>query len=128
MSLNLNYIKKFDIEITNKCNARCPGCIRTVDGDTHPLLQQNITEWSLKEFSNLFPKDIISDKEFIFGGTVDDPFMNKSIIDITKYILDNNGIIEMHTNTGANTKEVFSEMGKLSKETGRLLVLSLIHI
>tara|TARA_B100000029_G_C17574428_1_gene957704 strand:- start:298 stop:1350 length:1053 start_codon:yes stop_codon:yes gene_type:complete len=123
MPLSLNNIKKFDIEITNKCNARCPGCIRTVNGDTHPLLKQNITEWSMEDFSNLIPKDIINGKEFIFGGTVDDPFMNKNIIPITKYILDNGGSIEIHTNTGANTEKTFKEMGRLSKESGRLLVI-----
>jgi len=123
MSFSINNITKFDVEITNKCNARCPGCIRTVDGDTHPFLKQNITEWSLEEFSNIFPKELVSGKEFIFGGTVDDPFMNKNIVTITKYILDNGGMIEMHTNTGANTKETFAEMGKMSSESQRLLVI-----
>ena len=123
MSLTIDYIKKIDIEITNKCNARCPGCIRTVDGDTHPFLKKNISEWSLEDFSKLLPADIISGKEFIFGGTVDDPFMNRNIVPITEYILGNGGKIELRTNTGANTKETFARMGQLSKETGRLLVV-----
>ena len=119
----INNIKKIDVEITNKCNARCPGCIRTVNGDTHPFLQSNITEWSLDYFKSIFSKDIVNGKEFIFGGTVEDPFMNNNVVSIVEYVLENNGIVEMHTNTGANTKETFSQLGKLSKDTQRLLVV-----
>ncbi len=122
MPLNLNYIKKFDMELTNKCNARCPGCTRTVDGDTHPFLKANQLQWTLDEFSSLLPPEVIDNKEFTFGGTVDDPLMNTNIVSIVEYILDNNGEVEIFTNTGANTKETFSKLGKLSKKTNRLRV------
>ena len=99
MSFSINNITKFDVEITNKCNARCPGCIRTVNGDSHPLLKQNITEWSLEDFINIFPSKLVNGNEFMFGGTVDDPLMNKNIVPIVEYILENDGILEIQTNT-----------------------------
>jgi MoaA/NifB/PqqE/SkfB family radical SAM enzyme len=114
MSFSIDNVTKFDVEITNKCNARCPGCIRTVNGDSHPLLKQNITEWSLEDFINIFPSKLVNGNEFMFGGTVDDPLMNKNIVPIVEYILENDGILEIQTNTGANTKETFKRLGELS--------------
>ena len=76
---SINNITKFDVEIQTSAMPQMSRVYSTVDGDTH-LLKQNITEWSLEEFSNIFPKELVSGKEFIFGGTVDDPFMNKNIV------------------------------------------------
>ena len=112
----INNIKKIDIEITNKCNARCPGCVRTVNGDTHPFLQSNITEWTLEYFKNIISKDVVNGKTFILGNTVEDPLMNKNIVPIVEYILKNNGRVKIYTNTGANTKETFAQLGKLSSK------------
>ena len=112
----INNIKKVDIEITNKCNARCPGCIRTVNGDTHPFLQSNVTEWSLEYFKSIISKDVVNGKTFILGNTVEDPLMNKNIVSIVEYILENNGRVKIYTNTGANTKETFAQLGKLSSK------------
>ena len=111
------------VEITNKCNARCPGCERTVDGDTHPELKKNVVEYTLEDFKTMFPKEIIPNKEFFFGGTVDDPMMNKNVYDICEYVITNDGEVTLETNTGANTKETYERLGKLSKNAdGRLHV------
>ena len=110
------------IEITNKCNARCPGCERTVNGDTHPFLKANPVEWTLSDFQHKFPKESIIDTEFYFGGTVDDPLMNSHVYDITKYIIDNDGSAIIETNTGANTAETYKKLGKLSYDSKKLFV------
>ena len=71
----------------------------------------------------MFPKEIIPNKEFFFGGTVDDPMMNKNVYDICEYVITNDGEVTLETNTGANTKETYERLGKLSKNAdGRLHV------
>ena len=111
------------IEITNKCNARCPGCERTVNGDTHPELKKNVVEYTLDDFKNMFPSNMVQGKEFYFGGTVDDPMMNKNVYDICEYVINNNGEITLETNTGANTSETYARLGKLSHDSnGKLHV------
>ena len=32
----LDRMEELELEITSKCNARCPGCSRTVDGEVTP--------------------------------------------------------------------------------------------
>jgi len=118
--LHPTLLQNIHLEITNKCNSRCPGCARTLDGDTHPLLKPHMMQWSLNDFQKFFDPKFIDNKLFTFGGVVDEPFMNTHIMDIVDYILKCNGYIEIFTNTGANTKEVFETFGKWSKQTGRL--------
>ena len=118
---NLDTIR---VEITNKCNARCPGCERTVDGDTHPELKKNVVEYTLADFKNMFPSNMIQGKEFYFGGTVDDPMMNKNVYDICEYVINNQGQVTLETNTGANTTDTYAKLGKLSYDSqGKLHVL-----
>ena len=46
--------KTIRVEITNKCNARCPGCERTVDGDTHPAKEGKQTYRGLLKSQKLY--------------------------------------------------------------------------
>jgi len=109
------------VEITNKCNARCPGCARTYQGKTHPSLENNLTEWSLERFKQVFPVETFIDgKMFTLGGTVDEPMMHSQIYEIADYIISNNGSLEIFSNTGCNTAETFKKLGELSKQTNRL--------
>ena len=105
------------VEITNKCNAKCPGCERhnTPNGEVHPELLMNPTEYSVDDFKNYFSNETIYKKEFYFGGTVDEPLMNKNVVDISEHILSNGGRVTIETNTGANTVELMEcdEMGLL---------------
>lgn len=114
-------LKTIRVEITNKCNARCPGCERTVDGDTHPLLKSNPVELTVEQFEKMFPTNIVAGKEFYFGGTVDDPLMNNNVYDICEYVIDNKGMVNIETNTGANTTETFKKLGKLSRKSNKNL-------
>ena len=117
---NLDTIR---VEITNKCNARCPGCERTVDGDTHPDLKKNVVEYTLDDFKNMFPSNMVQGKEFYFGGTVDDPMMNKNVYDICEYVISNQGQVTLETNTGANNVDTYTKLGQLSHQSnGKLHV------
>lgn len=121
MSVNLNKIVAFHVEFTNKCNARCPKCARTLLGKTHPYIQNNLTEWSLEEIKSLFPPSVVKNKTFTLGGTVDEPMMHSQIQSIIEYLIENDvGLVEIYTNTGSNTKKTWENFGKLSYETKKL--------
>ena len=114
-NLSVEQLTAIHVEITSKCNARCPGCLRTTDdGDVLSILSHNPTELSLNQFQTYFPKNIVKNKEFFFGGTIDDPMMNKNVYDICEYVIHNQGEVVIETNTGANTKETYEKLGKLS--------------
>lgn len=120
MSIN---VQNYEIEITSKCNARCPGCSRTHNGDTHPDL--NMLEISLEQFKNIFPPHMINKNSFAFSGVYGDPGMAKDIIEICEYILKNNpSKIWLDTNGGMQTKEFWTNMGTLSKNYDHKLGVS----
>ena len=113
--LSVDQLTAIHVEITSKCNARCPGCLRTTDdGGVLSILTHNPVEMSLDQFQTYFPKNIVRNKEFFFGGTIDDPMMNRNVYDICEYVIRSDGEVVVETNTGANTKETYEKLGKLS--------------
>jgi len=111
--MNLDSIKEYEIEITSKCNARCPGCSRTHNGQTHPDL--DMLEISLDQFKKIFPPNAIKNKGFGFSGVYGDPGMAKDIISICEYLLDNNpSKIWLDTNGGMQTEEFWYKLSQLS--------------
>ncbi len=123
-NLSVEQLTAIHVEITSKCNARCPGCLRTTDdGDVLSILSHNPTELSLNQFQTYFPKNIVKNKEFFFGGTIDDPMMNKNVYDICEYVISNQGQVTLETNTGANNVDTYTKLGKLSHQSnGKLHV------
>ena len=112
MKLDLNEIRIIDIELTNKCNAACPGCNR----ENHKPHTLNTTEWSLQDIKRIIPKQVLHPGvEFFFGGTVDEAMMNTQVYEICEYILSFGCNIVLETNGGANTAKTFTKLGKLSK-------------
>lgn len=120
MNLTVDQIHNIHFEITNKCNSRCPGCARTLNGDTHPYLKPQLMEWDLDSIKKILPPNVSYGKSFTLGGSVDEPFMNKNIESIVRYFIENGAHVEIFTNCGANTKQTFENLGKLSAETNQL--------
>ena len=66
---------------------------------------------------------MVQGKEFYFGGTVDDPMMNKNVYDICEYVISNQGQVTLETNTGANNVDTYTKLGQLSHQSnGKLHV------
>lgn len=114
------------VEITNRCNAMCPGCTRQ-DPDTGKLLDffntTNEVDWSLSDFKDILPPHIVKDTNIFFGVTIDEPLMNPNFLDIAKYVIECGGNIELDTNAGAGTETTWTEFGILSRDNpGRIRV------
>ena len=112
----------YEVELTTKCNARCPGCSRTLDGDTHPGLK--MTEITLKDFIKIFPSNTITGKSFGFSGVYGDPGMAKDLIGICDYLIRNKAkSVVVDTNGGMQNEKFWLELGKLSAwSLGRLKI------
>jgi len=106
-----NGIDAVEIELSSRCNAGCPMCART-DNDMILSKQRDI---SLEEFKVFFSPEFISKlKQFKFCGNFGDPMVAKDVVEIHKYICDNNPNIKliMSTNGGLRTKKVWTELAK----------------
>ena len=53
-----NKLSQVQIEITNRCQASCPMCLRNIHGGIKNN-NLNLNNWTLENFKNIFPKDLI---------------------------------------------------------------------
>ncbi len=114
----LEDIKSIHLEITSKCQARCPMCPRRVHGG--PLLQNlELTEITLETFKSWFPVDFIKQLgHLMMCGNLGDPIIAKDTLEIYQYLREvNPGIsLHMHTNGSARNKVWWEELAKLNVE------------
>ena len=90
---------RLEIEITSKCNARCPGCSRTYNGETHPGI--SITDLSAEAFINRIPKQALKNKRIEFCGVFGDPAMHNNLHKIIEYMKESEAkSIHIDTNGG----------------------------
>jgi MoaA/NifB/PqqE/SkfB family radical SAM enzyme len=116
--MNLDYIKKIELEITSNCNAACPGCARTLNPD---LLTINTITFA--DIKRIFPtKEHINGKQFKFCGVLGDPAFNPECLDMVKYFTDHGGFCQISTNGGIQTAEWWWQLGAISLETKLLEV------
>ena len=114
-------IGQIQIELTNYCNAECPGCERNFVKSFpkyHEEFILNKNHINLSTIKNTFKKDGWDNLDFIyFCGNVDEPTTNPELIDIIKYfktITDNELRFVISTNGGVGNEKFWSEMGELS--------------
>ena len=110
------------VDLSTYCNAACPQCHRTNPNglgkaDWLPLIQ-----WSLKEFQIAFPKKTMNHiKEFQICGSWGDPCMNKDILEICKYIINNsNSYIILNTNGSMRDEFWWKLLGYTLQDRGTI--------
>jgi len=107
-----NTIKELHIELTDKCNARCPQCVRTNIETGKPqgwILKKELT---LKDIKKIIPlTDLASIEKVNFCGNYGDPLIATDIISICDYILKNSkSRIELHTNGSMQSEDWWWEL------------------
>lgn len=102
----LDQIRDIHLEITSKCQARCPMCPRRINGGVlNPLFTQ--TEITLEIFKNWFSKDFIKQLDRIdMCGNLGDPIIAQDTLEIFNHLRSTNPNIQlsMHTNGSARNK------------------------
>lgn len=107
-------IKDIHIELTSKCQVRCPMCPRRISGGIeNPLI--TLAEIDLHTFKQWFTVDFIKQLDNLFMcGNLGDPIIAQDCLEIFQYIRSCNSSINlsMHTNGSARTKQWWRELAK----------------
>lgn len=106
-------IFKIELEVTSKCNARCPNCSRTLFPSSY--VEKSI---SLDEIKNILPgRRYLDGKLITLCGQLGDPMMHPDIFDICEYLIDNGASVLINTNGGLRSTDLWKRLGQLSYKT-----------
>ena len=109
--LKLHEITKLQIELTTRCNARCPMCVRNYRGmeynDGYPE-----TELRLSDIKQMFPPEFLKQiKSILFNGNLGDFGLAKDAIEIVKYFVENKvSHIDISTNGSMRTPSWWAQL------------------
>ena len=101
---NLADIRVLHLEVTSKCQASCPMCVRNIQGGVDsPDLK--ISEITLEQFKEWFPVSFIQQltKVYMCGNT-GDPIIAKDTLKIFEYLRATNPALELSMNTNGSAK------------------------
>ena len=87
---SLEEIKVVHLEITSKCQAKCPMCSRNLQGgQVNPMIE--LEEITLEQFKNWFPIEFITQLDSLYMcGNLGDPVIAKDTLEIYQYLRENN--------------------------------------
>jgi MoaA/NifB/PqqE/SkfB family radical SAM enzyme len=108
----LEDIRDIHIEITSKCQARCPMCPRRVNGGIlNPLISLN--EITLEQFKEWIPVYLIEQLDsLIMCGNLGDPIIAEDCLEIFQYLRQINPCMQlsMHTNGSARNVQWWRDL------------------
>ena len=112
---NFKDLRDIHLELTTKCQARCPMCPRRINGGPiNPLIE--ITDIGLDTFKKWFPTDFVRQLDSLFMcGNYGDPIMSQDCALILDYLKTTNPEIRlsMHTNGSARDTSFWKELARL---------------
>ncbi len=108
-------VKTVHLEITSKCNARCPMCLRTVcGGENNPNLP--LVELSLDDIKQIFKPEFVKQLDRVYMcGNYGDPIVAKDTLEAFAYFRELNPSmrLEMFTNGSAKSEAWWAEIAKI---------------
>ena len=107
-------IRSVHLEVTSKCQAKCPMCPRRINGGMlNPFIA--LHEITLEQFKLWFSEDFVKQLDNLFMcGDLGDPIIAKDTLEIFQYLRKVNPKItlSMHTNGSARTTVWWQELAK----------------
>jgi MoaA/NifB/PqqE/SkfB family radical SAM enzyme len=111
----LEDIRDVHLEVTSKCQAKCPMCPRRIQGGPlNPFI--HLDEITLERFKQWFPDSFIQQLDSLFMcGNLGDPIVSKDTLEIYEHIrtVNPNIRLAMHTNGSARDPEWWSKLAQL---------------
>jgi MoaA/NifB/PqqE/SkfB family radical SAM enzyme len=112
----LTDIKDIHLELTSKCQARCPMCPRRINGGKiNPLI--TLDEITLDMFKEWFPVRFIKQLNSLFMcGNLGEPIVAQDCLEIYQYLKETNPKmhLSMHTNGSARTPKWWAQLAILN--------------
>ena len=111
--LKLADIRQVQIELTTRCNARCPMCMRNYRGldfnSGYPL-----TELRLDDIKHILKPDFLQQLKYgvTFNGNLGDFGLAHDALEIVKYLSDNGTQVHVNTNGSMRTPAWWSELAQ----------------
>ena len=114
-----NVPKSVHVELTDKCNAQCPVCVRRFNGgEINPIIK-NI-ELNVDYFKNQLGKEFCSQvMHWDFCGTKGDPISCTDLYEIMEYLTECQPFTyySIHTNGGYKSEKWWSKLGEFFKDS-----------
>lgn len=97
-------IKAVHLEITDKCNASCPQCLRNINGGAvNPYLA--LTELNIEDIKKIFKPDFIGRlKRMYMCGNYGDPIVARDTLSVYRYFRENNPYMWLNMNTNGSVR------------------------
>ena len=104
--LNLQDIRRLHIELTTRCNARCPMCMRNYRGMTYNS-GYPLTELTLDQIRHILPLDFLAQiKHINLNGNLGDFGLATDAAEIVDYFLENSSAdIQIETNASMRSPD-----------------------
>ena len=101
-----NQLRSIQLEITNRCQASCPMCLRNIHGGIdNPNLV--LTDWTLEMFQNVFNEEVLNQITGInFCGDYGDPIINSNLLEMCQYASTKKSSLEILINTNGSAQTV----------------------
>lgn len=116
-------IEQIHIELTDKCQASCPQCLRNHFGGADREFIQNI-EITLEQFKEWFPIEFLKNlKNFYACGSLGDPAIAKDCLEIFEYVRHHNPTcrLALHTNGSLKTINWWQNLAKILGNNGTVV-------
>ena len=111
----LTDIKAIHLEVTSRCQAKCPMCARRLNGGPlNPFM--GLDEISIDKFMEWFDIDFIKQLNHLgMCGNLGDPIVAQDTLKIYQYLREANPHmgLQMHTNGSGRTDKWWKELAKL---------------
>lgn len=103
---SFDQIHTVQIEITNRCQAACPMCLRNIHGGIeNPSLV--LRDWTLEQFKETFNQEVLDQvREINFCGDFGDPIINSNLVDMCRYVKENSSHIGITISTNGSAQTV----------------------
>lgn len=115
-------IKRVHIELTEKCQASCPMCLRT----NNPKLTNS--ELSVQDIRNIFPKKFIKQLEHVtFCGNFGEPIVAQDCLEIVEYFRYSNPNLQIsiNTNAGARNSNFWIDLASIFSDSNSYVVFGI---
>ena len=111
---SFNNLEQVQVEITNRCQASCPMCLRNIHGGIdNPSLR--LADWTINQFKQIFSTEVLAQiKHVDFCGDFGDPIINSDLLEMCRYLKEYSTVsVTIHTNGSARSIQWWELLAKV---------------